>query len=252
MRSIKSGSHLYHHQLTLLANQNLFYCLFNWRFRRELRDFIFILLLLRLLISKPTWITILTPILIPLEILWLLSPENSHNWRCVNSIQIKSSLRRTSPIPVCPISLTTTTTATSLRLSLSPPPSHLARRDVTLKTPCKCAFCLWIQSICLLFSQLPYATLVVARDSCVVLLLVCSHCLKKLNPVGLVTSIRVQGHCIWVLCICASSCPRRSLSSLLLGMFVYGMAIERLISSRTIARNFKAFAKVARSIVLFD
>lgn len=137
-------------------------------------------------------------------------------------------------------------------VSLSPPPSHLARRDVTLKTPCKCAFCVWIQSICLLFSQLPYATWVVARDSCVVLLLVCSHCLKKLNPVGLVTSIRVQGHCICVLCICASSCPRRSLSSLLLGMFVYGMAIERLISSRTIARNFKACAKVARSIVLFD
>lgn len=131
MRSIKSGSHLYHHLLTLLANQNLFYCLFNWRFRRELRDFIFILLLLRLLISKPTWITILTPILIPLEILWLCLLKNSHNWRCVNSIQIKSSLRRTSPIPVCPISLTTTTTATSLRLSLSPH-HHLTWQDATL------------------------------------------------------------------------------------------------------------------------
>lgn len=115
------------------------------------------------------------------------SPRNplaSVSWKTPTTedvlIQIKSSLRRTPPIPVLYVLYHWPRQRRPPHsVSLSPPPSHLARRDVTLKTPCNCDFCVWIQSICLLFSQLPYATWVVARDSCVVLLLVCSHCLKK-------------------------------------------------------------------------
>lgn len=125
--------------------------------------------------------------------------KNASNWRCVNCWKLITFLLFYSYaglILYYPGRRPTQPSKLHLSYLLSP------RRNVTLKTLCKCCS-LWIQSICYDFH------LLVARDSC--LLLLVFVLLIKTQSGWLVTRTRTVN-------MCSLS---RSLSSLLLGMCVW-------------------------------